>query len=98
TITPLGYRGRPLDSAVLRIAAFGGSTTESLFVSEERTWPRLLEVELAARLRTTAWVGNFGKSGRNTRQHVLEAKYVLPQFSANVALFLVGVNDLGIGM
>src|SRR5262245_66374347 len=28
-ITPMGYRGHPIGSAKLRIAAFGGSTTES---------------------------------------------------------------------
>jgi hypothetical protein len=95
-ITALGYRGRPIGNARLRVAAFGGSTTESLFVREERSWPFVLESELASDLNTSVWVGNFGKSGRNTRQHVLDAKYVLPQFSACVALFLVGVNDLAV--
>ena len=95
-ITDQGYRGRPIGGEMLRIAAFGGSTTESLFVPEERSWPRLLEHRLGDALGTTVWIGNFGKTGRDTRQHVLDAKYVLPQFSAQVAVFLVGVNDLGI--
>jgi hypothetical protein len=94
-ITASGYRGRPIENAALRIAAFGGSTTESLFIAEERSWPRLLERILSGKLGTSVWVGNFGKSGRNTRQHVLDAKYVLPQFSIQIALFLVGINDLG---
>jgi lysophospholipase L1-like esterase len=95
-INAQGYRGSPIGDARLRITAFGGSTTESLFVPEERSWPHLLEQRLARTLRTPVWVGNFGKSGRTSRQHVLDAKYVLPQFSADVALFLVGVNDLGL--
>jgi lysophospholipase L1-like esterase len=94
-ITASGYRGRPIENAALRIAAFGGSTTESLFIAEERSWPRQLERILSGKLGTSVWVGNFGKSGRNTRQHVLDAKYVLPQFSIQIALFLVGGNDLG---
>jgi lysophospholipase L1-like esterase len=93
-ITPLGYRGRAIGDARLRIAAFGGSTTESLYVPEELSWPSVLERTLAKNLGTSVWVGNFGKSGRNTRQHVLDAKYVLPQFSIQLALFLVGANDL----
>jgi lysophospholipase L1-like esterase len=92
----MGYRGRPIGFADVRIAAFGGSTTESLYVPEERSWPRIVEVDLARELGSSVWVGNFGKSGRNSRQHILDAKYVLPQFSAHVALFLVGANDLGL--
>ncbi len=95
-ITSLGYRGRPIGSAALRIAAFGGSTTEAIFVPEERTWPRVVEAGLSQKLRSEVWVGNFGRSGRNTRQHLLDAKYVLPQFPIQIALFLVGVNDLGL--
>lgn len=97
-ITAQGYRGRPIGDARLRIAAFGGSTTESLFVPEERSWPRLIEPRLAATVGVPTWVGNFGKSGRNTRQHILDAKYVLPEFPAQIALFLVGVNDLGLAL
>lgn len=95
-ITASGYRGRPIGNAALRIAAFGGSTTESLFVAEQRSWPRVLERILSEKLATSVWVGNFGKSGRSTRQHVLDAEYVLPQFSLNAALFFVGGNDLAI--
>jgi hypothetical protein len=97
-ITTSGYRGRPIGSAALRVAAFGGSTTESMFVAEERSWPRVLERILSEKLGTSAWVGNFGKSGRSTRQHVLDAKYVLPQFSVHAALFFVGINDLAISI
>jgi lysophospholipase L1-like esterase len=93
-ITASGYRGRPIGNAALRIAAFGGSTTESLFVAEQHSWPRVLERILSEKLATSVWVGNFGKSGRSTRQHVLDAEYVLPQFSLNAALFFVGGNDL----
>jgi lysophospholipase L1-like esterase len=97
-ITASGYRGRPIGNAALRAAVFGGSTTESLFVAEDRSRPRVLERILSEKLGTCAWVGNFGKSGRGTRQHVLDAKYVLPQFSVHAAIFLVGVNDLAISI
>jgi lysophospholipase L1-like esterase len=95
-ITASGYRGRPIGNAALRIAAFGGSTTESLFIAEQRSWPRVLELMLSEKLGRSAWVGSFGKSGRSTRQHVLDAEYVLPQFSVHAALFFVGGNDLAI--
>src|SRR2546421_2649941 len=58
--------------------------SSDLYVPEDFTWPRHVERGLAKERGTPAWVGNFGKSGRNSRQHVLDAKYVLPQFSAQI--------------
>jgi lysophospholipase L1-like esterase len=97
-VSAQGYRGRGIANEQMRIAAFGGSTTESLFVRDALTWPHLIEDRLARTLGVSTWVGNFGKSGRNTRQHVLDAMFVLPQFRAQIALFLVGVNDLGVAL
>ena len=74
----------------------GVARPKSVFVPEERTWPRLVERGLAQTLKSSVWVGNFGRSGRNTRQLILDAKYVLPQFSVQVALLLVGGTDLGL--
>ena len=79
-----------------RILAIGGSTTESLYLDDAETWPRLLQEQLgAARGRADVWVGNAGKSGLNSRHHVVQVLQLLPQLpQIDVLLLLVGVNDL----
>jgi lysophospholipase L1-like esterase len=79
-----------------RILAIGGSTTESLYLDDAETWPRLLQEQLgAARGRADVWVGNAGKSGLNSRHHVVQALQLLPQLpQIDVLLVLAGVNDL----
>ncbi len=63
-----------------RILAIGGSTTESLYLDDAETWPRLLQQRLGAlRGRADVWVGNAGKSGLNSRHHVVQAMQLLPQ-------------------
>jgi lysophospholipase L1-like esterase len=79
-----------------RILAVGGSTTESLYLDDAETWPRLLQERLAAvRGRADVWVGNAGKSGLNSRHHVVQVLQLLPQLPRiDVLLLLAGVNDL----
>jgi lysophospholipase L1-like esterase len=79
-----------------RILAIGGSTTESLYLDDTETWPHLLQQRLgAARGRADVWVGNAGKSGLNSRHHVVQALQLLPQLpQMDVVLVLAGVNDL----
>jgi len=42
----------------------------------------------------SVWVGNIGRSGRHSRQHYFDAKYVVPELGrAQLALLLIGIND-----
>ncbi|HEY5658847.1 MAG TPA: SGNH/GDSL hydrolase family protein, partial [Myxococcota bacterium] len=79
-----------------RILVIGGSTVESLYLDDAETWPHLLQDHLgAARGRADVWVGNAGKSGLNSRHHVVQALRLLPQLPPiDVLLVMVGVNDL----
>lgn len=77
-----------------RILALGGSTTECLFLDGPEAWPRLLQDGLGAPGRPVV-VGNVGKSGQRTRQHVLQVERLLPQHPGfRTVILLAGLNDL----
>lgn len=93
----IGLRADELsDDHDLVVLAVGGSTTECLVLDQSEAWPRRLQDELSADGRT-AWVGNAGRSGHSTREHVYQVPVLLdgPQ-RADVLLVLAGVNDLGL--
>jgi lysophospholipase L1-like esterase len=97
-VNRFGIRGRPFgdDGAEYRILAVGGSTTECRVLDDAKAWTHLLEADLN---RTgdgkQVWVGNVGRRGATTRDHVLHLKYLLPQYPhVDVVVSLVGVNDM----
>src|SRR6516164_4342452 len=63
-VNSLGLRGSETPSGpVRRVIALGGSTTECLYLDQEKTWPALVERgwnERDATRRT--WIGNAGRS------------------------------------
>jgi lysophospholipase L1-like esterase len=79
-----------------KVLAVGGSTTECLYLDQEEAWPYLVQKTLNERQHDAkVWVGNVGKSGLSTRDHVVELRYLLKQYAEIDALILlVGVNDL----
>jgi lysophospholipase L1-like esterase len=79
-----------------RVLAVGGSATECLFLDQADAWPARLQAELDRRQeRRRVWVGNAGKSGLNTRDHVVQLRHLLPQLGRiERVILLVGVNDL----
>ncbi len=91
-----GMRGDELTpDQQYRILAIGGSTTECLFLDQEKSWPYALQNKLNGLHLSKVWVGNVGKSGLNTREHFMHAKYLLPQYQGiDVVLILAGCNDL----
>jgi hypothetical protein len=97
-VNRFGIRGRPFgdDRAEYRILAVGGSTTECRALDDAKAWTHLLEADLD---RTAdgkrVWVGNVGRRGVTSRDHVLHLKYLLPQYPhVDVVVSLVGVNDM----
>lgn len=87
-----GLRGDPFSpDQDYRILAVGGSTTECLYLDEAEAWPRLLQERLGPRV----WVGNVGKSGQMTRNHVVQVEKLTRQYPRiDAVLLLAGVNDL----
>jgi len=91
-----GIRGDEIFSEKqYRILTIGGSTTECLFLDQEKSWPYALQRKLNTLNSFKVWVGNVGKSGLNTREHFMHMKYLLPQYpEIDTVIILAGCNDL----
>lgn len=91
-----GIRGDEISSGQqYRILTIGGSTTECLFLDQEKSWPYALQNKLNSLHLGQVWVGNIGKSGLSTREHYMHMKYILPQYSGiDAVVILAGCNDL----
>ncbi len=91
-----GIRGDEISAEQqYRILTIGGSTTECLFLDQEKSWPYALQNKLNSLNKFKVWVGNVGKSGLSTREHFMHMKYLLPQYSGiDAVIILVGCNDL----
>ena len=90
-------RGKPLtDAYTYRLLALGGSTTECLLLDQTEAWPNLLQTLLNSTQNTGQrfWVGNVGKSGHTTHNHILQLERLLEQYpEIDAVLLLTGVND-----
>lgn len=96
-IDSLGLRGEEQSSADgFRILVIGGSTAECLFLDQDEAWPQVLQRRLNdAQSDLRVWVGNAGKSGLNTRDHVVQLPRLLAELRrTDLVVFLVGINDL----
>ena len=97
TKNSLGFRGPEPPGAgtpALRIITVGGSTTECFYISDGKTWPDLLLQHARATLGPQVWLNNAGLDGHSTRGHILLVGKYLGSLKPDVALFLVGVNDM----
>lgn len=95
TINSSGIRGPEFsDRDRYRILCIGGSTTECLYLDDAKTWPHLLAQRIAQQTEGV-WVGNVGRSGLNSRDHVTLVEN-LPEVNAvDCWVVLCGINDLG---
>ena len=97
TINKLGYRG-PLikdKEKEYRILTVGGSTTECLYLDDQETWPYLIMKKLGATYDgREVIVMNIGKSGHNTRDHILQLKYLIKEYEPDLIIAMVGANDM----
>jgi lysophospholipase L1-like esterase len=99
TINAAGMRGDPPgEQYAYRILAVGGSTTICVYLDDEQAWPYQVQQRLNNALGAdTAWVGNVGRPGHTTGQHVLQVEKLLethPEIDAVV--LMVGFNDMSI--
>jgi lysophospholipase L1-like esterase len=67
-----------------------------LYLDQNETWPHLVQEKLNERRpNSQVWVGNIGKSARKTPDHVLQLKYLLPQYPRlDAVILLLGASDL----
>ncbi len=99
TKNSLGFRGAPPPADLgdyLSIITIGGSTTECFYLSDGKTWTDLLGVKLA-RDFPKVWVNNAGLDGATTYRHLLLLEDYVVKLKPNLVLFLVGINDVGVG-
>ena len=95
-VNSYGIRGEEvLSKHRIRILAIGGSTTECLYLDQKETWPYLVQEKLNAAIGEEAvWVGNAGKSGMSTNNHIVALKYLpMEELRIDMILLLVGIND-----
>lgn len=93
-----GIRGDEFsDNQQYHILTTGGSTTECLLLDQTETWPFLLQKKLNNLKVLNVWVGNVGKSGTNTRDHLLQLRCLLSQYQKiDAVIMLIGINDLAL--
>ena len=94
-----GLRGHePSRDSTYRILTVGGSTTECLYLDQHETWAALLQQKLnEAQQARRVWVGNAGRGGLTTREHLLQFKHLLtPDQRIDCVVLLVGFNDLNL--
>lgn len=98
TINSRGLRGPELgrDEDELRVLAIGGSTTEGLYHDDAGVWPARVGALLQeAPGSKRVWVGNAGRSGMNSRDHVMHAGRLLEELPrVDAVVLFVGVNDM----
>lgn len=98
TRNSIGFRGPnpPQDLPNwLSLVTVGGSTTECFYLSDNKTWPARLSVLLDGSF-SKVWVNNAGFDGQSTYGHQLMIKDYLSSLRPKVALFLFGINDIGL--
>ncbi len=88
------YNPSPNDD--YRILVLGGSAAECLYLNQRETWPRLVLENLnRARPGFQTWVGNGGRSGQTSRDHIFHLRYLpLRALDIDAAVILIGANDL----
>lgn len=99
TMSSAGLRGPELGGdEELRVLAIGGSTTEVLYHDDSKAWVRRVG-EILGEGGRRVWSGGAGRSGMNTSDHVLHAKYLLAELPhMDVVVMLAGVNDVNVAL
>lgn len=95
-----GMRGDPIPKDLeerTTIVTIGGSTTHCFYLSDNKTWPAILQ-KLLRKLDKTIMVQNAGLDGHTTRGHLLMMEKVITKIKPDIVILLVGANDLGLSL
>lgn len=76
------------------LVTVGGSTTANYYLDDSLTWSHVIQSRLRE-IHPMTWVGNAGIPRHSADTHALFVLEVLSEIKPDVALFLVGVNDMG---
>ena len=96
TINSLGLRSPEvsLEQPDVRILCLGGSTTFCYYVSNERTWPWLLQDQLSEKLGREVYVGNAGRPGHLLLHHAYQLQHYRWADRFEWVVVLCGFNDM----
>ena len=78
------------------LLCLGGSTTECLYLDDNKTW----EAQIAWQAKQASdsslrFIGNIGKSGCTSTENYIHLKYCVSQYKKiNTVVLMTGVNDL----
>lgn len=85
------YTGADLsDTTLIRIACIGGSTTFCTGVSDEDSWPAILQRRLGKKYA----VINYGVPSYNTIEGLIQMALYVPEMKPDIVVFHQGTNDL----
>ena len=93
-----GCRGPELDGERVKLLTIGGSTTACTVLDDSETWPQLLMNDVNQKVGDPKylWVTNSGMDGKNSRHHVMHARYLVPLLpKLDFVMVYSGLNDAG---
>ena len=96
----IGFRGpeppQKFDNS-LTVVAIGGSTTACTLLSNGKSWPEVVGKFLAPAF-DHLWVNNAGLDGHSSFGHLFLLEQVVGPMRPKVAVFLIGINDVGLSV
>jgi hypothetical protein len=96
TVNEVGFRGPawPMnDPQIYKIVTVGGSTTENDYLDDDVDWSHQIMEQWQG--NPTLWVSNSGVAGHTAAHHLVLLRAFAPLFKKiDMAIFLIGVNDL----
>lgn len=78
------------DSSLIRIAILGGSTAFGTGVTDEDSWPALLQTNLGKQYA----VINYGVPGYSTAENIIQMALIVPEKKPQIIIFYLGWNDI----
>jgi len=91
-----GFRNRIKPPSDIDILIIGGSTVDSRYIDDKKTWPKLLEKKISDELKLDIDVVNSGIDGQSTFGHIYNFKNwyrYIDDFKPKIILFYIGIND-----
>lgn len=80
------------ENKTFRIFVIGGSTAESIYLDDYKTWPALLESNLQKNSKKEIEVINTGVSGLRAIHHIATIN-VIKKFNPDLIIIFLGIND-----
>jgi len=78
------------DHDLIRIAILGGSTVFGVGVTDQDSWPALLQEKLGKQYA----VINYGVPGYSTAENIIQMALIVPEKRPNIVIYYEGWNDI----